>query len=281
MQEPRACALAGRSAKAPWHEVFHIKGDCVTMNALHPSETLLSRLLERLDRRFPYLRAGDALIRCLGAAAERDGGGGNRLLGDPAGLRIAFSPTSSGNLVAAGDYGQLNAVLDVDGDDNLVLLLGNARKFGGRITVRGKGNLFFFGERATCNAGNFVLVGDGLAICFGTDCMLSQNVSVRASDSHGILDLRSEQVINPPADILVGHHVWLGYSSTVLKGTRIGSGAVVGAGALVTSDLPPCTLAVGVPARPLRDGVSWSRHQSPSPQQIAEVVRRVSELPTP
>lgn len=53
-------------------------------------------------------------------------------------------------------------------------------------------------------------------------------------------------------DTVVGNDVWFGYGATVLPGVRIGDGAIVAAGALVTSDVPPYTIVGGNPARPLR-----------------------------
>jgi phosphonate metabolism protein (transferase hexapeptide repeat family) len=52
--------------------------------------------------------------------------------------------------------------------------------------------------------------------------------------------------------VTVGHDVWLGHGVLVMPGVSIGTGAVVGAGAVVTKDIPPYTVAVGVPAKPLR-----------------------------
>jgi acetyltransferase-like isoleucine patch superfamily enzyme len=52
--------------------------------------------------------------------------------------------------------------------------------------------------------------------------------------------------------IALGHSVWCGIGATVLKGVRIGNGAVVGAGAVVTRDIPPYQVAVGNPARVIK-----------------------------
>ena len=49
--------------------------------------------------------------------------------------------------------------------------------------------------------------------------------------------------------IIIEDDVWLGAQVKVLKGVTIGKGAVVGAGAVVNKDIPPYTIAVGVPAR--------------------------------
>ncbi|HWC28460.1 MAG TPA: DapH/DapD/GlmU-related protein [Dehalococcoidia bacterium] len=54
------------------------------------------------------------------------------------------------------------------------------------------------------------------------------------------------------AKVTIGHDVWLGHGVIVLPGVSVGTGAVVGAGAVVTRDVEPYTIAVGVPAKPLR-----------------------------
>jgi phosphonate metabolism protein (transferase hexapeptide repeat family) len=54
------------------------------------------------------------------------------------------------------------------------------------------------------------------------------------------------------AKVTVGHDVWIGHGAILLPGVNVGTGAVIGAGAVVTHDVEPYTIAVGVPARPLR-----------------------------
>lgn len=53
-------------------------------------------------------------------------------------------------------------------------------------------------------------------------------------------------------DIVVGNDVWIGYEAVLLAGVTIGDGAIIGARALVTRDVPPYTIVGGVPARPIR-----------------------------
>ncbi|WP_197320690.1 CatB-related O-acetyltransferase [Saccharomonospora sp. NB11] len=53
-------------------------------------------------------------------------------------------------------------------------------------------------------------------------------------------------------DTVVGNDVWFGYGATVLPGVRIGDGAIVAAGAVVTADVPPYTIVGGNPAKPIR-----------------------------
>ncbi len=53
-------------------------------------------------------------------------------------------------------------------------------------------------------------------------------------------------------DIVIGNDVWIGYEAVVLAGVTIGDGAIIGARAVVTRDVPPYTIVGGVPAKPIR-----------------------------
>ncbi|MER7115328.1 CatB-related O-acetyltransferase [Saccharomonospora azurea] len=53
-------------------------------------------------------------------------------------------------------------------------------------------------------------------------------------------------------DTVIGNDVWIGYRATVLPGVRIGDGAIIAAGAMVTADVPPYTIVGGNPAKPIR-----------------------------
>ena len=53
-------------------------------------------------------------------------------------------------------------------------------------------------------------------------------------------------------DIVVGNDIWIGYEAVILAGVTIGDGAIIGARAVVTRDVPPYTIVGGVPAKPIR-----------------------------
>ncbi|MFX0124505.1 MAG: acyltransferase [Candidatus Hodarchaeota archaeon] len=54
-------------------------------------------------------------------------------------------------------------------------------------------------------------------------------------------------------DIHIGHDVWIGARCVILAGVSIGDGSVIGAGSVVTRDIPPFSVAVGAPAKVLKD----------------------------
>ena len=65
-----------------------------------------------------------------------------------------------------------------------------------------------------------------------------------------VLDITS--VWDNKGDIVIGNDVWIGYEALILSGVTIGDGAIIGARAVVTKDVPPYTIAGGVPAKAIR-----------------------------
>ena len=63
------------------------------------------------------------------------------------------------------------------------------------------------------------------------------------------------QRINPPKSIIVEDHVWIASHVDILKGVTIGEGAVVGANTVVTKDIPPYALSVGMPNKIVKENI--------------------------
>ncbi|THD58445.1 acyltransferase [Phenylobacterium sp.] len=145
------------------------------------------------------------------------------------------------------------------GVTDAVVEVGDNCSIGGVIRlVRGDGGLISIGEDTTFNQVGLSMHERG-RIVFGRDCMLSTDIHMDPSDMHPIFDRVTGQRLNPPQDIEIGDHVWLGTRVLVLKGARIGDGAIVGAGSIVSGVLPPNTLSLGSPARVVRENVAWTR----------------------
>jgi putative colanic acid biosynthesis acetyltransferase WcaF len=64
-------------------------------------------------------------------------------------------------------------------------------------------------------------------------------------------DLEDPAFGAPTKPVHIEHHAWLGMRAMVLPGVRVGEGAVVAAGAVVTRDVEPYTVVAGVPAKPI------------------------------
>jgi acetyltransferase-like isoleucine patch superfamily enzyme len=73
--------------------------------------------------------------------------------------------------------------------------------------------------------------------------------------AHGFDDPETPSILQdaPSLGISIGDGVWIGASTTILDGAIIGRNSVIGAGAMVRGEIPPYSMAVGVPARVLYD----------------------------
>jgi maltose O-acetyltransferase len=101
--------------------------------------------------------------------------------------------------------------------------------------------------------GTYVNYGASLSahhhVKIGADCMIGNYAVIMDSDYHDLFDRTKP---GESAAVEIEDEVWIGIRATVLKGVRIGRRSVIGAGAVVTSDIPPDSLAIGVPARVIR-----------------------------
>lgn len=98
---------------------------------------------------------------------------------------------------------------------------------------------------------NLTLVDD-THIYIGDYTMLGPNVVI-ATAGHPILpELRGERALQYNLPVRIGKNCWLGAGVIVMPGVTIGENSVIGAGSVVTRDIPPNVVAVGSPCRVLR-----------------------------
>ena len=89
----------------------------------------------------------------------------------------------------------------------------------------------------------------------GNSVLIAPNVAFIGRDEH-IYDLPQREIWNSGRNddkkTIVGNDVWIGYGAIILAGITIGDGAIIGAGSLVSKDVPPCSIVGGVPAKVLK-----------------------------
>ncbi len=106
------------------------------------------------------------------------------------------------------------------------------------------GSNTYIGDRTEIHAGKCVRIGSG--------CNISWNCTIIDRDYH---KLDSETEVMKP--VFIEDNVWICQGATILKGVRLGEGCVVGAGAVVTKDVPPHCVVAGNPARIVKENVVW------------------------
>lgn len=158
-------------------------------------------------------------------------------------VKRAMKMTSQINRLTFSDAEQVRALLgELIGKalDDTVVLVPPFYTTGGRdITI---GNNVFINQNCTM----YDLGGIDIA----DEVMIGPNVNLITSGHPLEPSLRRSTVTAAP--IKIGRNVWIGAAVTIIGGVSIGENAVVGAGSVVTKDVPPDTFSAGNPARVIR-----------------------------
>ena len=109
------------------------------------------------------------------------------------------------------------------------------------------GKNIHIGSRVFINSG--CKFQDQGGIYIGDGALIGHNTTL-ATLNHGMLPEERGDLI--PKPIHIGKNVWIGSNSTILPGVTIGDNAVIGAGSIVTKDIPENMIAVGNPAKVIR-----------------------------
>jgi acetyltransferase-like isoleucine patch superfamily enzyme len=129
-----------------------------------------------------------------------------------------------------------------------------------------------FGARSVLNAPDFVRLGDNIRIgrdfhletnlTVANDVLISSRVAIVGNDHP--FDAAAATVFSqgraPASHVVLGGDNLIGFGVTIVGSVSIGRGCIVGAGAVVASDLPPFTVCVGVPARAIRERYPDAAH---------------------
>jgi acetyltransferase-like isoleucine patch superfamily enzyme len=178
-------------------------------------------------------------------------------------VRKIFKVLSSPRLAAA----LVNAQLSIRGKARVPLSV----RLHGRIRLRGDGDVEFgqgvtltgdivpiefvcYGDaRMSIGDHTFINYGSSIStykkVSIGRHCLLGHHTLIVDSNEHGV---EHREVAPPPAQVIIEDHVWIGSRVVILPGVSIGHHSVIGAGSVVTKDIPANCLAVGNPARVVR-----------------------------
>ena len=113
------------------------------------------------------------------------------------------------------------------------------------------GENFFANFNLTVMDDARIYIGDH--VCFGPNVsLMATNHPLLAQERMGLDEQGRTTMAEYAQEIHIGNGVWLACNVVVLGGVHIGDGAVIGAGSVVTKDIPAGYLAMGVPCRPVR-----------------------------
>ena len=107
------------------------------------------------------------------------------------------------------------------------------------------------GDKTYINPGTMIFARTNVSI--GSNCAISWNCEIIDDDFHQI-----ESSCDSSLPITIEDNVWIGSNSSILKGVTVGEGSVIGSRSVVTKNIPPRSLAVGVPARVIKSEIKWT-----------------------
>ncbi len=111
------------------------------------------------------------------------------------------------------------------------------------------GSNIFVGKNCFINYNCTIL--DNGKVRLGDNCMLAPNVSIYTA-GHALYPDSRNLGYEYGIDVTIGNNVWIGGNTVILPGISIGDNAVIGAGSVVTKDIPAWSFAAGNPCKVIR-----------------------------
>ena len=140
-----------------------------------------------------------------------------------------------GNNISIGDY----ATLITAPDKRIDLSTWETDKINGELQL-----------------GKYILISPGTSIrsaqkiVIGDSTMIASDVTITDSDWHDIYD-RTDYVASPK-EVIIQENVWIGEKSLILKGSKIGKNSIIGAGSVVSGEVPANVIFAGNPAKQIK-----------------------------
>lgn len=91
------------------------------------------------------------------------------------------------------------------------------------------------------------IIGSAIRVTLGNNVRCGANTLITDTDWHS-----GDNRIGEDAPVVIHDNVWLGYGVKVMKGVTIGENSLIGAGSIVTSDIPANVVAAGIPCKVIR-----------------------------
>lgn len=126
-----------------------------------------------------------------------------------------------------------------------------------QVTYSAMGDYSYVGRGSRvihADVGKFCSIAGDVKLGMGTHTLDKMSTSPIFTECHNSTGHQwtGHQIDYPYKRVKVGNDVWIGASAMIMGGISIGNGAVIGAGAIVTRDVPPYAIVAGVPAKIIR-----------------------------
>jgi len=205
------------------------------------------------------------------------------------GFRIGRGSCVIGRNLGVGRNVSVGKNTDIAAEE---ILLEDDVSIGSNVTIRCKRLVMRRGSRIDSHSTVYGIATPGSALEMGefawifSFCHLNTDEAIRIGDrtaagSHCLIFTHSSYLPITQgypvtvAPVVVGEDVWLPWHAFILPGARIGRGSTVGAFSLVAGEVPEYSLAVGVPARVVKDAQTYRRKYSN--EALAELCEKITQ----
>jgi acetyltransferase-like isoleucine patch superfamily enzyme len=189
-----------------------------------------------------------------------------------------FTIRGTGNTIIKSKNTVLFVKWDIDGDNNIIemkdcylknvtiKIRGNGHRisisdgvciYGGILWMEDLNNEIIIKENTSIQNAHIAVTENHRKLIIGRNCMIAEEVIIRTGDSHPIIDLDTNTIINRGKDVIIEDHVWVGTRSQILKGSILKENSVIGAGSIVTKLVDANTIVAGNPARVIKQKINW------------------------
>jgi acetyltransferase-like isoleucine patch superfamily enzyme len=148
------------------------------------------------------------------------------------------------------------SIISISGKNNKLIIEPDVMLRSSNVQIRGSNCIVQIGKGTTFGGVRIVNVGKNNNITIGENCLFADYIELWASDTHSIYDADGN-FINMERPVKIENHVWVGSHVKILKGVTVGSGAVIGMNTLVTKNIDPKTLNIGIPSKCIKENISW------------------------
>ena len=150
----------------------------------------------------------------------------------------------------------VHSSITVKGRNNRLVIDEGARIYRTSLEIVGNNCLLHIGKNSMIGDACYLSVKeDNSMLLIGENCGFSRNTKVMTSDGHPIY--QDGERINLAKNIIIEDDVWIADNVTVLKGVKIGKGSVIGINATVVKNVPSRSIAVGNPAKVVKENIMW------------------------
>ncbi|EKP0314200.1 acyltransferase [Aeromonas veronii] len=171
----------------------------------------------------------------------------------------------SGNHIISLSKNISHSTFELSGD-NITLDIKNGCNINGLTLVikneGGKPLRVSIGQNCSFEGGR-ILIADSAGLRIGDNCIFSWGLNILTSDMHSILDLETSDRINNGKEIVIDDGIWCGINVSIMKGSKIPEGVVIGAGSVIRANDIMCKRSIysGNPVALIKKNIHWCRER--------------------